>query len=244
MQICKNIFLVCGYPYSSIDNVYAIKTDQGLILVDTGTDSREYDTIMENLAYWDLGPVTHVIVTHAHINHCFNARRFQQNGAKIICSEPVADALMTASDRLIDYHNLSVDYNVKTFEKCTPDILVDREGDFKWGGLHFDMRITDGHSKGGLVFFCSTGGKRLMFTGDFLQIAPFNKHAVIGWEGDLEFDHMVYLEELKKLSNEEPDAILPGHYQQCLKDAWQMPKNAYVRAVHSTRHSLNPNVNY
>lgn len=236
--------MLCGYPYSSIDNVYGIQTQQGLILVDTGTNRRDYETIMENIAYWGLGPVTHVFITHAHINHCFNAKKFQQNGAKIICSNAVSEALFTASDRLIDYHNLSVEYNVKTFETCTADIIISCEGNFTCAGQPFEMCITNGHAKGGLVFFTKIENKELMFVGDFLHIAPFNKNAIIGWEGDLEFDHEIYLQELKKFSTREPDIILSGHYQACLKDAWQMPKNAYVRAVHSTHRSLNPVVSY
>lgn len=227
-----------------MDNVYAIKTSEGLILVDTGTDAREYEVIMENLAYWGLGTVTHVILTHAHINHCFNAKRFQDGGAKIICSRAVDEAISSASDRLIDYHNRELEYNVKTFPKCSADIIVENDGDFEIAGLHFDMNIINGHSKGGLLFFCMLEGRQIMFAGDFIHISPFNRHAIIGWEGDLEYDDAVYLEELKRFSTYEPDMILSGHHQLCMRDAWQIPKNAYVRACSSKHRSLNPNVPY
>ena len=36
MQLAKNLYTVCGYAYSSQDNVYAIQAPHGVILVDTG----------------------------------------------------------------------------------------------------------------------------------------------------------------------------------------------------------------
>ena len=68
MQLAKNLYTVCGYAYSSQDNVYAIQAPHGVILVDTGTDDREYDIVQENLAYWGLGPVTHVTVSYTHLD--------------------------------------------------------------------------------------------------------------------------------------------------------------------------------
>ena len=57
MQLAKNLYTVCGYAYSSQDNVYAIQAPHGVILVDTGTDDREYDIVQENLAYgWPISP--------------------------------------------------------------------------------------------------------------------------------------------------------------------------------------------
>ena len=240
MQLAKNLYTVCGYAYSSQDNVYAIQAPHGVTLVDTGTDDREYDIVQENLAYWGLGPVTHVILSHAHINHCFNAARFQREGAQIICAQAVADAIATASDRLIDYHRTSFSYHVKSCTRCTADRVIPATGVYDIAGQTFDIRITNGHSKGGLVCFSSIGGRQAMFTGDFIQIAPENTHAVVGWNGDIEYDPQVCLTELQQLSVEEPDMILPGHGQQCLRDAWQMPKNAYVRALRATHRSLNP----
>ena len=234
MKLVNGVTLVCGYTYSSLDNVYAIEGEQGTILVDTGTNDREYQTIMDNMEYWGLKPVSYVILTHAHINHCFNAKRFQDIGAKLICSEPVAAALEHGGNRLIDYHSLSLEYNTRTFQKCKADIVIQNEGHYTIDGIDFDIRITNGHSAGGLVFFCELYGKRLMFTGDFMGVDHLNKHATLGWNGDEEYDADAYLRELKTLSTEEPDAIFPGHLQQCLRDAWQLPLNAYLRALKCT----------
>lgn len=240
MQLFKDVYMVCGYSYSSIDNVYAVKTPSGVILFDTGTDKREWDIIHEQLDNWNLGPITHVVLSHAHINHTFNARAFQEEGAKIVCSRAVAEAIETASDRLIDYEDLSVVYNTKTFRKCKADVVLKTDGCLELGGIRFQAFITNGHSAGGLVLLFEMDGKRILYTGDFIQIAMFNRHADLSWKGDLEYDHKVYMEELKRLSTLEPDYILPGHGQQCLRDAWQMPKNAYIRAVKATHLSLNP----
>ena len=45
MKLYHNVYLVCGNVYSSEDNVYAIDAPEGTILVDTGTDDREYEII-------------------------------------------------------------------------------------------------------------------------------------------------------------------------------------------------------
>ena len=240
MQLCKEIYMVCGYTYSSLDNVYAIQGSSGVILIDTGTDQREWNIIHEQLKYWGLGPVTHVIISHAHINHSFNALAFQKEGAKIVCSEAVADALENATDRLIDYEDLSTVYNTKTFQKCEADIVLKEDSFVNINGINFQAFITNGHSAGGLVLLFEMHGKKILYTGDLIQFAPMNRHAELSWTGDLEYNHEAYIQELKKLSVLEPDFILSGHFQQCLHDAWQMPKNAYIRAVKATHHSLNP----
>ncbi len=244
MQLCKDVYMVCGYTYSSLDNVYAIRTDEGTILIDTGTDDREWEIIHEQLAYWDLPPVTHVILSHAHINHTFNTARFQREGAKIVCSEEVDDAIQNASDRLIDYECISVVYNCRTFEKCKADIILHPDETIRINGIDFKVFVTHGHSAGGVLLLFHRGGKEILYTGDFIQFEPLNRHTNLSWAGDLEYDHVSYIKELKKLSVLEPDIMLPGHFQQCLHDTWQMPKNAYVRAVEATHLNLNPNTPY
>ncbi|MBE5780900.1 MAG: MBL fold metallo-hydrolase [Clostridiales bacterium] len=240
MKLYHNVYLVCGNVYSSEDNVYAIDAPEGTILVDTGTDDREYEIIKEQMAYWGLKPVTHVILSHAHINHCFNAARFQREGAKIICTAPVADAILNATDRLIDYHRTSFTFHTRSFEKLTADVVIKSPGEYTFAGLPLMLYITHGHSKGCLVISMMEGERQYLFTGDFMQVAPVNAHGVAGWNGDIEYDADAYLKELAYFSTFEPEAVLPGHGQQCMRDAWQIPKNTYVRALRATHKKLNP----
>jgi glyoxylase-like metal-dependent hydrolase (beta-lactamase superfamily II) len=61
-------------------NVAAVRTDAGLVLVDTG--SRETASqIVAALRRWDDGPIHTVVYTHGHVDHTWGARLLDQEAA-------------------------------------------------------------------------------------------------------------------------------------------------------------------
>src|ERR1700680_5089565 len=63
-----------GYLFG---NATAIRTDAGLVLVDTGSRETASQTLAA-LRHWDNGPVHTVIYTHGHIDHTWGARLLDQ----------------------------------------------------------------------------------------------------------------------------------------------------------------------
>src|SRR5271168_5096558 len=63
-----------GYLFG---NATAIRTSDGLVLVDTGSRETASQTLA-TLRHWDSAPVHTVIYTHGHIDHTWGARLLDQ----------------------------------------------------------------------------------------------------------------------------------------------------------------------
>ena len=65
---------------ASFANVTALRTDEGLVLVDTGSSllsGAAHDTIRR----WSDDPASTVVFTHGHIDHCFGVDRYDADNA-------------------------------------------------------------------------------------------------------------------------------------------------------------------
>lgn len=95
MQIMNNVYQVLGGAYANIANIFAVKTDNGLVLIDSAETEEEYELILENMRYWGLEkyPISYVLLSHKHLNHIGNAYRFREMGAKIVAGVRDADAV-------------------------------------------------------------------------------------------------------------------------------------------------------
>ena len=51
MQILKDLYKLAGEEYRMIPNIFAVKAEDALILVDCGTDGREWQVVTENMRY-------------------------------------------------------------------------------------------------------------------------------------------------------------------------------------------------
>lgn len=92
-QITDGIIAIhTGYLFG---NVTVIRTDAGLVLVDTGSRETASQTLAA-LRRWDDGPVHTVIYTHGHIDHTWGARLLDQQ----------ADAKGIARPRIIAHRNV------------------------------------------------------------------------------------------------------------------------------------------
>jgi alkyl sulfatase BDS1-like metallo-beta-lactamase superfamily hydrolase len=81
-----------GYLFG---NATAIRTEDGLVLIDTGSRETASQTLAV-LRRWDAGPVHTVIYTHGHIDHTWGARLLDQE----------ADAKGIARPRIIAHSNV------------------------------------------------------------------------------------------------------------------------------------------
>ena len=77
---------------SGRSNAYLISTEKGNILVDTGW-KHSFDGLQRNISSLGLSqPITFLILTHTHFDHCYNvARIWQQDKSIILMSEVEAN---------------------------------------------------------------------------------------------------------------------------------------------------------
>ena len=92
MRLTEHVSLLSGLLLDTSENVYAIRHEYGLVLIDTGWGEAAQKNILQSLQEDGLSalPVTHVLLTHMHDDHSGNAAWLRSRGAQIWC--PEADA--------------------------------------------------------------------------------------------------------------------------------------------------------
>lgn len=162
------------------------------VVIDSGENYKKIKQTEQSLGV----TIKAVLLTHAHFDHAGNAKKLQDDGAKIYIS--VLDA-----PKLLNKLNLSEDFGRK-FDYLTADYtFVDGEI-LNVCGLQIKAVLTPGHTDGSATFIVHN----MMFTGDTL----FN-----GSVGRTDFptgDYKTLISSIKKLYAHLGDyTVYPGHDQ-------------------------------
>jgi hydroxyacylglutathione hydrolase len=184
-----------------------------------------------NMAYWRLTdqPVVTVLLTHAHFDHCGNARALQECGAAIVAGPGDAEGIELGDERTIPYA-----YGRK-FPACTVDVKV-KDGDVvETAGLRFEVIHVPGHTAGCVFYRLVVDGRIVLFAGDVVQTGADSHTARLGWTGGVDYDRATYLNSLQRIARLEADVVLAGHYQPCLKEGYKLLQNAYLRGLMDLR---------
>lgn len=241
MRITNHLYLLSGGNYSAGDynalgNVYAVQTEAGLILIDCGLPEVSLPIINDNLAYYDLQnvPITHILITHAHVDHCGNAKYYQDHGSKILVGAGDVDYLCKAGGFNL-YHDTCYEQGTyHIFPAFTPDIAIEQDQELELNGLKFGFITIPGHTVGSLAIYLQFEGKRILFTGDSIYPMGINCEKVdLGWRGDPKYNNQNFIKSLKKLCDlVECDMVLPGHGNLCLRNGTNVVRNAAKTASH------------
>lgn len=231
MQISERIYQICGGMYQNIANVYVIRSEKGLILIDSGETAEDLELMQEIMKRWDLDrfPVTHVLLTHKHFGHIGNAAWFREHGAMIAAGEKDADD--------IEQGNWSAILDFSPFPEHGPysPVHIDlrlKDGDvIETGGVRIEVLETPGHTAGSVMFRMEEEGKQVLFAGDAIGIAQEGRAVTLGWEGGEDFDMQTYFRSLLRLAEEPCDAILPGHMQPLMQNGSILLKKAVGTAL-------------
>ncbi len=209
-----------------VPNIFAIKAEDALILVDCGTDENDWQVAVENMRCWGIDslPVTHVLITHAHGDHAGNAAMLQRAGAKIIAGEK-AVSLEKAEDPL----NFHYAYP-KAYEPFTPDHYVKDGEELLIHGLRFTVIAVPGHSIGDVVYQVEMSGKEILFLGDVFHIESYGEKAWIGEQWFLDSDYDAYMRSLYRLMHIHADVLLSAHMQGCLRNSDAILRSAFIQA--------------
>ena len=239
MRVTDNIFVLSGSYFSAINDsstlgdVYGVRTPQGLILIDCGNPVTGPIMLKETLAYFGVTqPITHLIITHAHHDHCGGAKELQEAGVKVIVGEE--DAMYCANGGCWGLHT-PFDRE-QAYPAFSPDITISGDTTKEINGVNFKFIHIPGHTPGSMAIRIELDGKTVMFTGDALQPdGIFLNNVTFGWQGDPSFDREVVVESMMKLMKYETDMILPGHGKVCLRNGTNLLRYAAQAAFTTLR---------
>jgi glyoxylase-like metal-dependent hydrolase (beta-lactamase superfamily II) len=231
MEIIRNVYLVSGSPYGTHENVYVIKGSDALVMIDTGIDEEELKIIFENISYWGLKdyPISHVLITHSHYDHCANAHLLRKRGAKIVAGPGDAEGIAIGDDRTASY---AFAYKGK-FIPCPVDLKVGDGDTINAAGLKIEAIHVPGYTRGSMIYKLMAEGKTILFTGDVVKVVFRQLNFLepkLGWSGGIDYDKKTYYESLKKISNIKADILLPGHLELCVREGWQILNSALMTA--------------
>jgi len=215
MNITDNIYLLGGTSYGTLGDIYGVRAPGGLILIDCGTARVGFEIVHEMLAYHQIKDrITHLILTHAHHDHCGSAKRFQEAGAMVIVGEKDVPYCLGGGVRADE----SPFDDEHAFDAFAPDIAISGDCEMELSGQPFRFITIPGHTPGSLAAQMREGGKSVMFTGDSLCPEGVMMGSVsLGWQGDPNFSRADLVESMMKLMRAQTDMILPAHGVMCLR---------------------------
>jgi len=230
MQLLPNLYQISG-TVSGLSgsqagdvfdecNVYCLKTEAGLILIDSGSGDY-WDQGEANLALWGLESrdIIACLFTHAHYDHAGAAHRLKEMGVSLYASEESAHAMESGDERCCGflYH--------KEFIPTTIDHTVRDRDVFTVGGVSFEAISLPGHTMGCTAYRIKWAGRTVLFSGDVIGTLGYGH---FGWSGSIDFDKEVYLRSLLTMSRLDFDVMLGGH-----------GVGSFINPIHRVEVSLN-----
>lgn len=196
-------------------NVYAIETDEGIILVDCGVEelAKQLHRTVRNVFRGK--KIKAVILTHGHADHAGAGSVLQKKGVEIYA--PAGDLYMIEAGSPGEGTPEPF-----TYTGYSPDGVY--EGDSIFG---FNIIPAMGHTIGNVAFTYETSGKTLLFTGDATISRPEDDVCPLDMTFELELGTLLQLIQyapalwpIQIASNQalvdlaeviEPYAVCPGH---------------------------------
>jgi len=222
MRVTDSIYVLSGGYFSASGNtetlgdVYGIRTEKGVVLIDSGAPATGPAMMRETLDYFRVRePVTHLIVTHAHWDHCGGAKELQDAGAKVIVGHE--DYGYCVNGGVLGMGSPFDDEQL--FPAFMPDITIEKDQTLEINGISFEFIKIPGHTPGSMAIRTERDGKRVMFTGDSVHPDGLCLETVsLGWQGDPAFSREAVVASMTKLMGYETDVLLPGHGKLCLRN--------------------------
>jgi alkyl sulfatase BDS1-like metallo-beta-lactamase superfamily hydrolase len=210
-EVATGVAFVHGFS-----NVAAIATDDGLVLVDTGTVHLA-DVMHDAVRRWSSSSLHTVVFTHGHVDHVFGVDRYEADNAAAGAPPPVViahEAVPARFDRyratagyngIINRRQFSLPSMEWPVDFRYPDATYRDRIDLDIGGrrleLHHDRGETDDHT------WVWSPDDRVVCTGDlFIWASPNcgNPQKVQRYPKD-------WAAALRTMARLDPEVVLPGH---------------------------------
>jgi metallo-beta-lactamase class B len=220
IQLIPGVALLGGLEPGA---AYAVETEAGLVLVDTGlaSDASELKAQMARLNL-DWKDTRGILLTHAHLDHSGGAEHLRaQTGAKVYAGAGEAAVLRAGAPREAFYSAFTLPGGA--LHRTTVDVEL-RGGELlDFGDVQFRAIATPGHTWGSVCYVMERKGVRVLFGGDVISMLagdeaahlrtwkPLGTYSVYlppRYRGDA----ASYLSSLRALrALPVPDLVLPGH---------------------------------
>jgi glyoxylase-like metal-dependent hydrolase (beta-lactamase superfamily II) len=180
--------------------VYAVPHAGGLLVFDAGNGLTVDSIRAAAAAVPGGGPITHVLLTHCHVDHAIGAPALQAGGA-LIGAHANAAAAMARDVRQMWYEHPD---RVKPIHVD----LVFQDGDrLDIGGLQVRVIHTPGHTSGCVCYLLTVAGRRCLVIGDLTMCA-----GLPGWKGSCDYDAQTLRHSQAKALETPFDVMLGGHF--------------------------------
>lgn len=211
---------------SGVGNTFLIRTDNGLVLFDTGlaTQAAKHKRLLQDSVP---GEVTHIVLSHSHADHIGGTKFWL---AEFPDAQVVTHAKFLEGQRYLkdlERHFWSRNRLLYTFMPeeppesgmnayggIAPDIEV-AEGDvyaLTLGGVRFEAIATAGGAEGDDNLVLWLPDRRLLFSGDFFgPLFPMVPN-LFTLRGEKFRDPLAYVRSLDRLIALEPEMVLPSHF--------------------------------
>lgn len=189
-----------GYDFADFS---FITTSDGVIAIDAGTSGHRVNNALADLGLPPGTPISHLIITHAHLDHAGGAAAMRGPGTQVI-----AQAGFPAEQSRQQHHGaLPFRYyfgNVPAAApRLTPDRLINEPTSLTVGGTELVLYPTrGGETPDALMIYLPASG--LLFTGDVMM--PYVGNPFLS-EGSPEG----LLETLRFIRGLSPRALIQGH---------------------------------
>ena len=220
MKISQSVYLVgsgeYGISHEYDCNVYAIKGQKEVVLIDTGSgvDTNE---ILENVRDDSLSvkDLSTILLTHSHADHACGSRYlFEETQCEVFISEEEKPMLEVFDEEISGLkiakksglYGPEYSYTVFDKSKVVKDVL--RTFEFTFTCLPFS-----GHSRQSILYLVDVPEGRAIFTGDVVFAGGVISLLNCGGSS-LE----AYRENISKLHGLVVDCMFPGHGTFCLKN--------------------------
>ena len=142
-------------------NTYVIPNGNEAICIDAGVSYKDCKETLGNSVR-----IVAVLLTHGHFDHCFYAKNFQENGAKIYIHQSDSEMLNSASK------NLSAHFDYESeFSPLNADYYVQDGENLNIAGLKIQVLHIPGHSGGSVAYIIDNA----MFCGDTLFFNSYGR---------------------------------------------------------------------
>lgn len=187
-------------------NVYLLVYDSGILVVDPAAEPSKIFDVAQKIGK----PITHVLLTHGHFDHCNAAAFLQKQGARVLMSQADFEMIQNGFDL--------AKYAGYTFYDFIPDGFLD-EGECEIAGQAVKILATPGHTAGSLTYVFGND----VFCGDALF------YMGVGRTDLPTGDSRKLCESVKKLYALNCGTVYPGHGKSTTIE-YEKENNPYVKA--------------
>ena len=160
------------------------------VVIDSGENYKKVKLTEQTLGI----KIKVVLLTHAHFDHAGNAKKLQDDGAKIYISK-------YDFNKLLNEENLASDFGRK-FEYLTADVTFEDGQELNVCGIRIKTILTPGHTDGSACFIVDN----MLFTGDTLFLESVGRTDFISGNRN---DLVASVKKLFALDGEY--VVYPGH---------------------------------